>query len=46
MGDVAVAAEAVEERAEVAAGSGFLGGPYVWGLIVLAVIVLFLIFNR
>ena len=46
VGDVAVAAEAVEERAEVAAGSGFLGGPYVWGLIVLAVIVLFLILNR
>src|SRR5882672_3732657 len=31
--DVAVSAEAVEERAEVAAGSGFLGGPYMWGLI-------------
>jgi carbon monoxide dehydrogenase subunit G len=46
VGDVAVSAEAVEEQAEVAAGVGFLGGPYVWGLIVLAVIVLFLILNR
>ena len=44
--DVAVTAEAVEERAEVAAGVGFLGGPYVWGLIALAVIILFLILNR
>src|SRR4051794_20305668 len=43
VGDVAVAAEAVEERAEVAAGSGFLGGPYIWGLIALAVIILILI---
>ena len=46
MGDVAVTAEAVEERAEVAAGTGFLGGPYVWGLIALAVIILFLILNQ
>jgi uncharacterized protein len=44
VGDVAVSAEAVEERAELAAGSGFLGGPYVWGLIALAIIVLILIF--
>jgi carbon monoxide dehydrogenase subunit G len=41
--DIAVSAEAVEERAEVAAGSGFLGGPYVWGLIALAVIIIILI---
>jgi carbon monoxide dehydrogenase subunit G len=46
VGDVAVTAAAAEERAEVAAGTGFLGGPYVWGLIALAVIVLFLILNR
>src|SRR3984893_4204101 len=43
IGDVAVSAEAVEERAEVAAGSGFLGGPYVWGLIALAIIIVILI---
>jgi uncharacterized protein len=43
IGDVVVSAEAVEERAEVAAGSGFLGGPYVWGLIALAIIVVILI---
>jgi uncharacterized protein len=43
VGDVAVSAEAVEERAEVAAFSGFLGGPYVWGLIALAIIVVILI---
>ncbi|WP_417692875.1 SRPBCC family protein [Roseibium sp.] len=28
-----------EERVEVAAGRGFLGGPYMWGLIVLAVMI-------
>jgi carbon monoxide dehydrogenase subunit G len=44
VGDVAVTAEAVEERAEVAAGNGFLGGPYVWGLIALAIVVVILIF--
>ena len=43
VGDFAVSAEAVEERAEVAAGSGFLGGPYVWGLIALAILVVILI---
>ena len=46
VGDVVVTAEAAEERAEVAAGTGFLGGPYVWGLIVLAIIILVLILNR
>jgi carbon monoxide dehydrogenase subunit G len=44
--DVVVTAEAIEERAEVAAGRGFLGGPMMWGLIVLIVIVLLLIFLR
>jgi carbon monoxide dehydrogenase subunit G len=43
MGDVVVTAEAAEERAEVAAGTGFLGGPYVWGLIALAIIILIII---
>ncbi|MCX5496320.1 carbon monoxide dehydrogenase subunit G [Kaistia dalseonensis] len=42
--DVAEAAEEAEQEVEVAAGRGFLGGPYVWGLLViligLAVIVL------
>ena len=38
--------EAIEERAELAAGRGFLGGPYVWGLLVLiTVIVLLMIFR-
>jgi uncharacterized protein len=43
VGDVAVSAEAVEERAEVAAFSGLLGGPYVWGLIALVIVVVILI---
>jgi len=44
--DPEVTAEAIEERLEVAAGRGFLGGPYVWGLLVLlVVIVLILIFR-
>jgi carbon monoxide dehydrogenase subunit G len=43
VGDVAVTAEAVEERAEVAAGTGFLGGTYIWGLIALAIIIVILI---
>jgi carbon monoxide dehydrogenase subunit G len=37
--DPMVVAEAIEERAEVAAGRGFLGGPPVWGLIVLVIII-------
>ncbi len=44
--DPEVTAEAIEERLEVAAGRGVLGGPYVWGLLaLLAVIVLILIFR-
>jgi len=44
--DPEVTAEAIEERLEVAAGRGFLGGPYVWGLLaLLAIIVLILIFR-
>src|SRR5258705_338024 len=46
VGDVAVSAEAVEERAEVAAGSGFLGGPTMWGLIALAVVIIIIILLR
>ena len=46
IGDAEVTAAAVEERLELAAGRGFLGGPYVWGLLVLiAVIVLIMIFR-
>ena len=41
--DPEVIAEAVEERAEVAAGRGFLGGPQVWALIALAIVILLLI---
>ena len=44
--DPEVTAEAVEERLEVAAGRGVMGGPYVWGLLaLLAVIVLILVFQ-
>jgi carbon monoxide dehydrogenase subunit G len=43
IGDSEVIAEAVEERAEIAAGRGFLGGPQVWALIALAVVILLLI---
>jgi carbon monoxide dehydrogenase subunit G len=39
IGDAEVTAEAVEERLEVAAGRGFLGGPYVWGLLALIVVI-------
>jgi carbon monoxide dehydrogenase subunit G len=41
--DPMVTAEAIEERAEVAAGRGFLGGPMMWGLIALVVVVVLLI---
>ena len=44
--DPEVTAEAVEERLEMAAARGVLGGPYVWGLLALiVVIVLILIFR-
>jgi carbon monoxide dehydrogenase subunit G len=42
--DVVVTAEAIEEQAEVAAGRGFLGGPMMWGLIALIIVILLLIF--
>ena len=41
--DPMVTAEAIEERAEVAAGRGFLGGPMMWGLIALVVVIVLLI---
>lgn len=40
--DVAEVAEEVEEEVEVAAGRGFLGGPYMWGLIALLVVIVIL----
>jgi carbon monoxide dehydrogenase subunit G len=44
--EVAEAAREAEERAEVAAGRGFLGGPQVWALIALAVIIALLLIFR
>jgi carbon monoxide dehydrogenase subunit G len=41
--DPEVTAEAIEERAEVAAGLGFLGGPYMWGLFALIVVIVAII---
>jgi carbon monoxide dehydrogenase subunit G len=44
---VAAAVEEIEERAEVAAGRGVLGGPQMWALIALAVLIaILLIFFR
>ena len=40
--NVAEAAEEVEEEVEVAAGRGFLGGPYMWGLIALLIVIVIL----
>lgn len=44
--DPEVTAEAIEEQLEVAAGRGVLGGPYVWGLIALLVVIVLLIIFR
>jgi carbon monoxide dehydrogenase subunit G len=44
--EVAEAAHHAEEQAEVAAARGFLGGPQVWALIALVVIVLLLLVLR
>jgi carbon monoxide dehydrogenase subunit G len=44
--DPEITAEAIGERAEVAAGTGFLGGPYVWGLLALIVIVVLILILR
>jgi carbon monoxide dehydrogenase subunit G len=40
--NVAEVAEEVEEEVEVAAARGFLGGPYVWGLLALVVVIVYL----
>ncbi len=44
--DPEVTAEAVEERLEVAAGRGVLGGPYVWGLLAIVVIMALILIFR
>jgi carbon monoxide dehydrogenase subunit G len=44
--DPEVTAEAIVERAEVAAGRGFLGGPAMWGVLALAVVIILLIIFR
>jgi hypothetical protein len=44
--EVAEVAREAEERAEVAAGKGFLGGPQVWALIALAVVIAILLIFR
>jgi carbon monoxide dehydrogenase subunit G len=46
IGDPEVTAEALVEQAEVAAGRGFLGGPVMWGLVALIVVILLLIIFR
>ena len=43
---VAEIVEEVEQEIEVAAGRGFLGGPYVWGLIALLVVIVALAILR
>ncbi|MEO8668645.1 MAG: carbon monoxide dehydrogenase subunit G [Bauldia sp.] len=44
--DPEVTAEAIVERAEVAAGRGFLGGPTMWGLLALIVVIVLLLIFR
>lgn len=44
--DPEVTAEAVEERLEVAAAKGVLGGPYVWGLLALIVVIALILIFR
>jgi carbon monoxide dehydrogenase subunit G len=41
--DPEVTAEAVEERLEAAAGRGVLGGPYMWGLLALIVVIVLIL---
>lgn len=41
-GNIGEIVEGVGEEVEVAAGRGFLGGPYVWGLIALLAVIVFL----
>jgi hypothetical protein len=40
--DLGEVAEEIEEEVEVAASRGFLGGPYVWGLLALLVVIVVL----
>ena len=44
--DPEVTAEAVEERLEDAAGRGVLGGPYMWGLLALVVVIVVILIFR
>ena len=44
--DPEVTAEAVEERLEMAAAKGVLGGPYVWGLLALIVVIALILIFR
>ena len=44
--DPEVTAEAIEERLEVAAGRGVLGGPYMWGLLALVVLIALILIFR
>jgi carbon monoxide dehydrogenase subunit G len=44
--DPEVTAEAVEERLEIAAGRGVLGGPYMWGLLALIVVIALILIFR
>lgn len=44
--DPEVTAEAVEERLEEAAAKGVLGGPYVWGLLALIVVIVLIMIFR
>jgi carbon monoxide dehydrogenase subunit G len=46
IGDPEVTAEAVEERLEAAAGRGVLGGPYMWGLLALVIVIIVLLLLR
>ena len=44
--DPEVTAEAVEERLEEAAARGVLGGPYMWGLLALVVVIVLILIFR
>ena len=46
IGDPEVTAEAIEERVELAASRNVLGGPYMWGLLALIVVIAILILMR
>lgn len=46
IGDPEVTAEAIEERLEIAAGRGVLGGPYMWGLLALIVVIALILIFR